>query len=83
MIGGVNQTTFIRTYYQKRSGPRRYIGLYVALCGTFGRRVYAGYISPGQVASGGLRRWVSRGGCYIGFMRIGNTQYNTGPLYAS
>ncbi|MGW4793770.1 hypothetical protein ACWEPC_15350 [Nonomuraea sp. NPDC004297] len=80
VVGGVDQTTFIRTSYHKRSGPKRYVGLYVALCDTAGRRVYAGNVSAGQVVTGGLRRWVSKGGCYIGFMRIGNTQYNTGRL---
>ncbi|TDC98877.1 hypothetical protein E1292_33815 [Nonomuraea deserti] len=82
VVGGVNQTTFIRTYYHKRSGPKRYVGLYVALCDTAGRRVFNGYVSAGQVVTGGVRRWVSSGGCYIGFMRIGNAQYTTGRLIA-
>lgn len=80
VVGGIDQTTFISTYYHKRSGPKRFIGLYVALCDTRGRWVYAGYISPGQVATGGIRRYVLRGGCHFGYMPIGNARYVTGAL---
>lgn len=75
-----NYKGFLNIAYSKRSGPRRYIRLYVARCGRAKRQVYAGYIAPGQVRSGTWHGSISPGACWVGYMRIGNTQWTTGEL---
>jgi hypothetical protein len=75
-----NDKGFLQIAYSKQSGPRRYIRLYVAQCGHAKRQVYAGYIEPGHVRSGTWHGSISPGSCWVGYMRIGNTQWTTGEL---
>ena len=75
-----NYKGFLNISYSKKSGPRRYIRLYVALCGHAKRQVYAGYIEPGHVRSGTWNVYIYPGSCWVGYMRIGNTQWTTGEL---
>jgi hypothetical protein len=75
-----NYKGFLNIAYSKKSGPRRYIRLYVAGCGKAKRQVYAGYIESGQVRSGTWNGYIYRGSCWVGYMRIGNRQWTTGEL---
>jgi hypothetical protein len=75
-----NDKGFLQIAYSKQSGPRRYIRLYVAQCGHAKRQVYAGSIEPGHVRSGTWHGSISPGSCWVGYMRIGNTQWTTGEL---
>jgi hypothetical protein len=80
-----NHATFegeVEVFYTKNSGPRRYIRLYVASCGSPMFQVYEGYIQPGQTRSGSWDGYVFPGSCWIGYMRIGNARWTTGPLYS-
>lgn len=72
----------LEVFYKKNSGPRRYIRLYLASCGQPMVQVYAGFISPGQTRAGFWDGFIYPGSCWVGFMRIGNSQWTTGELYS-
>ena len=70
----------VEIFYRKESGPKRYIRLYVALCGHAKLQVYEGYIEPRQTRAGAWDGPISPGSCWVGYMRIGNRQWTTGEL---
>jgi hypothetical protein len=72
----------LEVWYSKRSGPRRYIRLYVAGCGLPMHQVYEGYIDAGQTRSGAWDGYIYPGSCWVGYLRIGNAQWTTGELYS-
>jgi hypothetical protein len=61
-----NYEGYLEVWYSKRSGPRRYIRLYVAGCGLSPYQVYEGYISPGQTRAGAWDGYLYPGSCWVG-----------------
>lgn len=68
--------------YMKNSGPTRYVRLYVASCGQPKVQVWEGNVAAGEFAWGDWNGRVLPGACWVGYMRIGNTQWTTGELYS-
>jgi hypothetical protein len=77
-----NYEGYLEVWYQKRSGPKRYIHLYVAGCDQAPYQVYEGYIEPGQTRAGAWDGYIYPGSCWVGYMRIGNARWTTGELYS-
>jgi hypothetical protein len=79
---GANYEGYLEVWYQKTSGPKRYIHLYVASCDHPKYQVYEGYIEPGQTKAGAWDGYIYPGSCWVGYLRIGNAQWTTGRLYS-
>jgi hypothetical protein len=77
-----NYEGYLEVWYSKRSGPKRYIHLYVAGCDQPKYQVYEGYIEPGQTRAGAWDGYIYPGSCWVGYLRIGNAQWTTGELYS-
>jgi hypothetical protein len=77
-----NYEGYLEVWYQKRSGPKRYIHLEVAGCGLPPYQVYEGYIEPGQTRAGAWDGYIYPGSCWVGYLRIGNARWTTGELYS-
>jgi hypothetical protein len=78
--GALNSSGRVSVRYHKKSGPVRYIRLYIASCGRAKELVYEGKIAPTQLKLGGKWKHLSYGSCWVGYLRIGNTQWTTGEL---
>jgi hypothetical protein len=78
--GSLNNTANVTVSYRKNSGPVRSIRLYVSACRTPRQLVYQGSIAPGQTRYGSKVRHIYFNSCWVGHMRIGNTQWTTGEL---
>jgi len=66
--------------YHKKSGPVRSIRLYIASCGRAKELVSEGNIAPTQLKLGGKWKSLSYSSCWVGYLRIGNTQWTTGEV---
>jgi hypothetical protein len=66
--------------YHKKSGPVRSIRLYIASCARAKELVYEGNIAPTQLKLGGKWKSLSYSSCWVGYLRIGNTQWTTGEV---
>jgi hypothetical protein len=78
--GPLNGTATVMTSYQKNSGPTRSIQLYLSACGTAHELVYQGSITPPETRYGSKAKHIVYNSCWVGHMRIGNTQWTTGEL---
>ncbi|MEU0558118.1 hypothetical protein [Dactylosporangium sp. NPDC006015] len=78
--GALNSTATVMTSYQKNSGPDRSISLYLSACGTAKELVYQGSITVPGTRYGSRAKYISYNSCWVGHMRIGNTQWTTGEL---
>lgn len=77
-----NYNGSVSVSYRKDSGPTRYVRLYVASCGQPMVQVFAGNVSAGGYVWGSWHGRILPGACWVGYMRIGNTQWTTGQLYS-
>lgn len=68
--------------YKKNSGPTRHVRLYIAGCGLPMTLYWEGDLSPGQTGVGTWGGVPQPGSCWVGYMRISNSQWTTGEIYS-
>ena len=78
--GTLHSTGSVSVRYHKQSGPPRSIRLYIASCGRAKELVYQGNIAPTQFKLGSKLKHLSYSSCWVGYLRIGNTQWTTGEV---
>ncbi|MEV0616457.1 hypothetical protein AB0I81_24295 [Nonomuraea sp. NPDC050404] len=80
VTGNLNANATVRVSYTKNSGPERFVGLYLSACGSPQGLVAQGTVGPGDTIAGSRVRYIYFNSCWVGHMRIGNTQWTTGEL---
>lgn len=70
----------VEVWYTKNSGPARFVNLYVASCGQPMVRVFSGTVAAGDTGWGYWDGYPRPGSCWVGYMRIGNSQWTTGQI---
>jgi hypothetical protein len=78
--GNLNDTANVTVSYRKNSGPVRSARLYLARCGKAKELVHQGSVRPGQTIYGSKIKYIYFNSCWVGYLRIGNTQWTTGEL---
>jgi hypothetical protein len=81
ILGDLDANADVNVWYSKNSGPDRLVRLYLSKCGSSRDLVAQGTVEAGDTIDGSRVKYIYFNSCWVGHMRIGNTQYTTGELY--
>ncbi|MEW9556242.1 hypothetical protein [Nonomuraea sp. NPDC050783] len=78
--GDLNENADVNVWYSKNAGPERLVQLYLSACGGQRDLVAQGTVEAGDTIDGSRVKYIYFNSCWVGHMRIGNTQYTTGEV---